>query len=144
MSRNLRPVPVDQSISRIQDWLDSRKLQFSIFQILGLSLVLVTAFVLRSETEFTFQNALVFFAFAFVSTVPLGGIIVELLLPDLKSRSVRAALIGITGYATSVTVGFLLGSSRNPMGIPSALCDRAFRMARVAVRESSDTRNNPA
>src|SRR6185295_230616 len=80
-------------------------------QTLGLSLLLVAGFVLASETLFSFQEAARFFVFALLSVVPLGGAIVQSLLPDLEGRSARAALTGITGYASSVTLGFLLGAA---------------------------------
>ncbi len=90
-------------------WLDFR-IQITVPQTLGLTLLLVAAFVLRSETLFTFTEAAPFFVLAFLSIVPLGGAIVQVLLPDVQGRAERAALIAITGYASSVTFGFLLGA----------------------------------
>lgn len=90
-------------------WLDFR-IRFTVPQTLALTLFLVAAFLLRSKTLLAFTEAARFFVFALLSVVPLGAATVQLFLPDLHGRSERAALIGITGYASSVTFGFLLGA----------------------------------
>lgn len=100
-----------------------------------MSLLLVVAFVLGSETPFGFKEAGRFFVFAVLSIVPLGGAIVQALLPEVESRSERAALIGITGYASSVALGFLLGAVGLPrLYLPLCLGALPLWLAQLYVR----------
>lgn len=101
---------IQQSYHWAQRKLSVQRIEFTPLQVIVIALALATTFVLRSETLFTFREAATFLGFALLSIVPLGGSLVQILLPDLKSRSARAGLIGITGYAASGTLGFLLGA----------------------------------
>jgi hypothetical protein len=50
-----------------------------------------------------------FLALAFVSIVPLGWLLTNLLIPEVHANCERWALIGTVGYAASVLVGFFSG-----------------------------------
>jgi hypothetical protein len=68
-----------------------------------------TLIVLRSTADFGFRRGLMIFALALVSIVPIGCLLARLLIPEVRSRHERWALIVAIGYVASVLIGFFSG-----------------------------------
>ncbi len=115
-----------------------KQFRFTALQFFGVVLLVVTAFVLRSETQFTVQEAARFLLFSTLTIVPIGGFLVQFLLPDLPAPTTRAALIGITGYAVSATLGFVLGSAQVPwLYLPLCLLALVLWLAQLFFKKAA-------
>ena len=69
----------------------------------------IALLLLRATTPFSYKEGGLFLGLAFLSVVPVGLMLTDLLAPALQSPSERWALVGILGYAASVLIGYFVG-----------------------------------